>query len=117
MIPKCTTTLGVAFMRELRMFRALVGKANKHQIGPEDTIRKVLKCRCLKCLCIVRLDLIYMSYDQKKGGNQIPNLTLDHKTLKNKGQMKFNWGVLYVVGKIFLKSIRYCCCILKTYLI
>ncbi len=27
---KCTLTLGVALVWELRMFRALVGKANKH---------------------------------------------------------------------------------------
>jgi hypothetical protein len=34
MIPKCAPTLGVAFVQELRMFRTLVGKINKHQIGP-----------------------------------------------------------------------------------
>ncbi len=68
MIPKCTPTLGVAFVWKLRMFRALVGKANKHQIGPQDTIRKVLKHKCLKCLHIVYLDLICMSYDKKKQG-------------------------------------------------
>jgi len=34
MIPKCTPTLGVAFVQEFQMFRALVEKANKHQIGP-----------------------------------------------------------------------------------
>jgi hypothetical protein len=33
MTPKCTPTLGVAFMEELQMFRTLVGKANKHQFG------------------------------------------------------------------------------------
>ncbi len=49
------------------MFRALVGKVNKHQIGPQDIIKKFLKRRCLKCLCIVHLDLICMNYDQKKG--------------------------------------------------
>jgi hypothetical protein len=30
---KCTPTLGVVFVQELWMFRTLVGKANKHQIG------------------------------------------------------------------------------------
>jgi len=49
------------------MLGALVGKVNKHQIGPHDTIRKVLKHKCLKCLHIVHLDLICMSYDKKKG--------------------------------------------------
>jgi hypothetical protein len=34
MTPKCTFILGVVFMRQLQMFRALVGKANKHQIEP-----------------------------------------------------------------------------------
>jgi hypothetical protein len=33
------------------------------KLGLEDTIRKVLKCRCLKFLHIVHLNLIYMSYD------------------------------------------------------
>jgi hypothetical protein len=34
MTPKCTPTLEVALVRELWMFRTLVGKLNKHQIGP-----------------------------------------------------------------------------------
>jgi hypothetical protein len=34
MIPKCILTLGVAFVQELQMFKALVRKANKHQISP-----------------------------------------------------------------------------------
>jgi hypothetical protein len=34
MTSKCTLTLGVTFVRELRMFKTLVGKAKKHQIGP-----------------------------------------------------------------------------------
>jgi hypothetical protein len=42
------------------------GKKNI-KLGPHDTIKKVLKCRCLKCPHIVHLDLICMSYDQKKG--------------------------------------------------
>jgi hypothetical protein len=33
MIPKCTPTLGVTLVQELRMFRALVEKEKKHQIG------------------------------------------------------------------------------------
>jgi hypothetical protein len=37
------------------------------KLGPKDDIKKVLKRRCLKCPCIVHLDLICMSYDQKKG--------------------------------------------------
>jgi hypothetical protein len=34
MTHECTPTLGVALVRELQMFGALVGKANKHQIEP-----------------------------------------------------------------------------------
>ncbi len=28
--------------------------------------------------------------------------------------MRFNWGVLYIVGKIFLRTIRHCPYIFKT---
>jgi hypothetical protein len=38
---------------------------------------------------------------KRKGGSQIGNLTFDHKPLENKGQMSFDWGVLYTIGKIF----------------
>jgi hypothetical protein len=34
MTSKCTPTLGVTFVRELQMFKALVGKVKQHQIGP-----------------------------------------------------------------------------------
>ncbi len=37
------------------------------KLSLHDTIRKVLKHICLKCLHIVHLDLIYMNYDQKNG--------------------------------------------------
>ncbi len=84
---------------------------------PQDTIRKVLKRRCLKCACIVYLNLIYMNYDQKKGGSQIENLTPKHKSLEWKNQMRSNWSVLYTVEKIFSRAIRYCCCTLKIDLI
>jgi hypothetical protein len=33
MTPKCTPTLGIALLRKLQMFKALVEKAQKHQIG------------------------------------------------------------------------------------
>jgi len=67
MIPKCTPTLGVTRVQESLMFRTLVGKAKKIKLGPQYTIRKVLKHRCMKCLCIIHLNLICMNYDQKKG--------------------------------------------------
>jgi hypothetical protein len=47
---KCTLTLKIALMRDLQMFRALVGKKENTKWGPQDTIRKVLNCRCLKSL-------------------------------------------------------------------
>jgi hypothetical protein len=37
----------------------------------------------------------------KKGGSQIENLTPDHKSLSNRGQMRSDWGVFSTVGKIF----------------
>jgi hypothetical protein len=37
------------------------------KLHSKEIIKKVLKRRCLKCLCIVHLDLICMSYDKKKG--------------------------------------------------
>jgi hypothetical protein len=65
-----------------------------------------------------------MSYDQKKGWesnsqfeNQIGNLPLDHKSLERRGQIKSNWGLLYIVENIFLKAIRYCLRIFKNKLI
>jgi len=66
MTPKCTPTLGVAFAWKLRMFKALVGKQVLNCVF-KDTIRNVLKHRCLKCPRIVHLDLICMNYNQKKG--------------------------------------------------
>jgi hypothetical protein len=45
------------------------------------------------------------------------NLTPDHKSFKSKGQMRFNWNVLYTIGKIFLRAIRYCLCTFKINLI
>jgi hypothetical protein len=44
---------------------------------------------------------------KRRGGNQIENLTSDHKSFKGNGQLTFDWGVLYTIGKIFLKAIRY----------
>jgi hypothetical protein len=41
-----------------------------------------------------------------KGGNQIENLTCDHESLEKREQMRYDWSVLYVVEKIFLKVIK-----------
>jgi hypothetical protein len=41
-----------------------------------------------------------------KGGNQIGNLTPNHKSLESRGQMGFDLGVLYIIEKKILKVIR-----------
>jgi len=41
-----------------------------------------------------------------KGGNQIENSIRDHKSLERREQMRYDWSVLYVVEKIFLKVIK-----------
>jgi hypothetical protein len=68
-------------------------------------IKKVLKHRCSKCLQIVHLDLICLSIIKRRGESQIG--TPDHKFLESRGQMRSDWGVLYTVGKIFLRVIKY----------
>jgi hypothetical protein len=87
------------------------------KLGPQDTIKNILKRRCLKCPHIVHLDLICIVMIKKKGGNQNGNLTPDHKSLKSKGQLKSHWSVLYTVRNIFLKNIIYFLCIFKIDLI
>jgi hypothetical protein len=67
MTPKCTPTLGVALVWELWMFEALIRRQTSTKLGPHDTIKFFLKCRCLRCPRIVHLDLNCMSYDQRKG--------------------------------------------------
>jgi len=90
MIIKCTLTLGITFAWKLQMCRALVGKVNKHQIGPHDTIRKVLQRKCFKCHRIVHLDLLCISYDQKKGRESNWKFDSRRHSLESKGQ----WGPL-----------------------
>jgi hypothetical protein len=45
---------------------------------------------------------------KSRGGSQIENLSPNHKSLENKGQMRFDWSVLYIVGKIVSMDIRCC---------
>jgi len=47
-----------------------------------------------------------MSYDKKRGKNQIGNLTPDHKPLESRVQMRFNWGMLYTVQKYLFESYK-----------
>jgi hypothetical protein len=39
---------------------------------------------------------------ERRGKSQIP------KSLESKGQMGFDWSVLYTIENIFSKAIRYC---------
>jgi hypothetical protein len=50
---------------------------------------------------------------KRRGGSQIGNLTIDHKSLESMGQMSSDWNMLYTVGKIFLRAIRFYLFILK----
>jgi hypothetical protein len=50
---------------------------------------------------------------KRKGRSQIGNLTPKHKALESRGQTRFNWSVLYIIGKIFSRAIKYCAFILK----
>jgi hypothetical protein len=45
---------------------------------------------------------------KRRGRSQIGNLTPDHKPLESRGQMKSDWSMLYTIGKIFSRAIRYC---------
>ncbi len=53
--------------KNLECLEPWLEKQTSTKLGPYDTIGKVLKFKCLKCLHIVHLDLICMNYDQKKG--------------------------------------------------
>jgi hypothetical protein len=44
---------------------------------------------------------------KRRGGSQIGNLTPDHKPFESRGQLSFDWGVLYIVEKIILRVVRY----------
>jgi len=54
---------------------------------------------------------------KRRGGSEIRNLTPNHKSLESRGQMRFNWSVLYTIGNIFSRDIKYCPCIFKINLI
>jgi len=53
------------------------------KLSHQETIKKVLKLRCLKCLCIVHLNLICMSYDQKKKWESNWKFDSHHKPLES----------------------------------
>jgi hypothetical protein len=54
---------------------------------------------------------------KRKGRSQIPNLTPNYKSLEIKGQMRSDWSVLYTIGNIFSRAIRYYCHTFKINLI
>jgi hypothetical protein len=100
---KCTPTLGITFVQDSWMFKTLVEKVNKHQIGPQDTITKVLECGCLKCLLIVHLNLICMNCDQNKGQqfNFWPQIPLQQKSNDHQlGSVIHHWKDIFEGYKI-----------------
>jgi hypothetical protein len=54
---------------------------------------------------------------KRKGRSQIENLNSNHKSLESRGEMRFDWSMIYNVGKIFSRAITYCPCTFKKYLI
>jgi len=87
------------------------------KLGPQDTIRMVLNCKCLKCPCIVHLNLICMSYDQKKGRESNCEFDSQSQIPWKQGSNEVRLGRDIHHWKIFLKVVRYCPCILKIYMI
>jgi hypothetical protein len=50
---------------------------------------------------------------KRKGKNQIGNSTFDYKSLESRSQMRSDWSMLYTIGKIFSKVIRFFPCIFE----
>jgi hypothetical protein len=74
------------------------------KLGLQNTIRKILKYRCLNCLHIIHLDLKCMSYDRKKGQSQFDfRSQIPLEQWSNHLQL----GCAYTIGKMILKAIRY----------
>ncbi len=67
MSPKCNPILELHSFESCECLEPWLERQKNRKLGPCDTIVKVLMHRCLKCPCIVCLNLICMSYDQKKG--------------------------------------------------
>jgi hypothetical protein len=64
---KCILILGITLVWSCECSEPWLERQANTKLGPQDTIKKVLKFKCLKCPHIVHLDLICISYDQKKG--------------------------------------------------
>jgi hypothetical protein len=54
---------------------------------------------------------------KRRGKSQIGNLTPNHKALESRGHMRFDSTIIFTLGKIFSRAIKYCIFILKTNLI
>jgi hypothetical protein len=65
MTPKCTPTLGVALMRESWIFKTLVEKVNKHQIGPSEYHQKDFEVYMPKCPCIVKMHELWSKEESR----------------------------------------------------
>jgi hypothetical protein len=64
---KCIPILGIALVWSCECLETWLERQTSTKLGPQDTIRNVLKLKCLKCPHMVHLDLICMNYDKKKG--------------------------------------------------
>jgi hypothetical protein len=87
------------------------------KLGYQGTIKHVLKHRCLKWPCIVHLNLICMSYDQKKGRES--NWEFDSRPQipgkKGPNEVWLRRAIHHCKG--LLRAIRYFLHIFKTNLI
>jgi hypothetical protein len=75
MTPKCTFILKLHLCKSLKCLEPSLRKKKSSKLGLQNTIGKILKCRCLKCSRIIHLNLKCMSYDRKKGSSQFDSLS------------------------------------------
>jgi hypothetical protein len=93
-------------------------KGKKHQIGPLGYHWKGLEAYMLKVPlhCSFRPNLCEL-WSKERAGIKVGIWLLTTNPLKEGGQIRCNWNVLYTIGKIFSRDIRYCPHTFKTYLI
>jgi hypothetical protein len=108
MTPKCTPTLVVVLMRESWMFRALVEKAKKHQIGPPRYHWKGLEVKMPKTplYCSFRLGM-HELWSKERLGVKLGIWFLTINPLRARVKWSLDWGMLYTIGKVFLRAIRF----------
>jgi hypothetical protein len=65
--PKGVSTLGVGVSMDSQIFKKQLQGQNSMDQGVPYIIENILELRCLKWVCMTRLDISNTSYDQKKG--------------------------------------------------